>query len=171
MITAPTAVVYDLDSTIAHTVHRHDLFPTEWSRTARDAWVKYCMACPGDTPIEGTVQRMRMDWQHHQVHICTGRMIEAEALTKEWLEKYTIPYDALKMREVTDTEAVLNSDLKINYILWLRDQGVDVKLTYEDNPVISAHVAKKTGVPVLGINPFYPAGKEDRFYHTNPVNG
>lgn len=169
MITARTAVVYDLDSTIAHTVHRHDLFPTEWSREVRDVWVKYCMACPGDTPLEGTVARMRMDWQHHQVHICTGRMIEAESLTKEWLEKYAIPYDAIKMREFEDTEATKNSDLKISYILHLRDQDIDVKLVYEDNPVISAAIHEKTGVPVLGINPFYPPGKEDRFYQTNPV--
>lgn len=171
MINAPTAVVYDLDSTIAHTVHRHDLFPTEWSREARDAWVKYCMACPDDTPIAGTVARMRMDWPHYQVHICTGRMIETEALTKEWLGKYNIPYDALKMREFEDTEAVKNSDLKINYILHLRAKGTDVELMYEDNPAISAAIHKKTQVPVLGINPFYPPGKEDRFYHTNPVNG
>lgn len=166
---AKTAVVYDLDSTIAHTVHRHHLFPSAEQDGNVDAWIKYSQACPDDIPITGTVARMEMDAAYHQVHISTGRFDITRPETENWLAQYRIPYDFLKMR-VTDTLEEKNSLIKIRYIKQLEAQGITVLLVYEDSARVAAAISKGTGVPVLGINPFYPKHIVDEFRNEVPVS-
>lgn len=163
-----TAVVYDLDSTIANTVHRWDLFPVARETASLEAWIKYCQACPHDLPIEGTVTRMRMDAAYHQVHISTGRLDIARPETEAWLDQYRVPFDFLKMRPTT-TLAEKNSSIKIRYIQQLEAQGITVLLVYEDSARVAAQIRKGAGVPVMGINPFYPKHINDEFNNEEPV--
>jgi len=146
------AVVYDLDSTLADTRHRWNLNPR--ADPASD-WEKYSMACPGDLPIRGTITRMQLDWPYYQVHICTGRYNAARDLTVTWLEEHVGgSYDYLKMRSAGDHTP--NGVYKVKYIRDLSKSGVPVALFYEDWGEAAAYIAEHTGIPVLGINPFYP---------------
>ena len=162
---AKIAVVYDLDSTLADTRHRWHLNPRA---DPTSDWEKYSMACPDDLPIKGTIVRMQLDYMDYQVHICTGRSDAAHDLTVAWLDQHAGPaYDYLKMRLAGDHTP--NGVYKVNYIRELSKQGVPVALFYEDWGEAAAYIAEHTGVPVLGINPFYPediadleAGREVR---------
>lgn len=155
-----SAVVYDLDSTVAHTQHRWHLTPKEGNNLT---WADYSMACKGDTPLEGTVARMRLDWPQHEVHICSGRSGEALELTKEWLAEHGVRpwYDYLALGEIGDTRS--NAQIKIDYIKHLEASGRrEVVLVYEDWDIIAREIRAATGVPVLGVNPFYIRTEEER---------
>lgn len=148
---ANVAVIYDLDSTIADTRHRWNLNPLA---DPTSDWEKYSLACPGDTPITGTIARMGMDYPYFQVHICTGRSDVARDLTVTWLAQNYCQYDYLHMRPAGDHTP--NGVYKVNYIRELSKRFVPVALFYEDWGEAAAYIAKHTSIPVLGINPFYP---------------
>jgi hypothetical protein len=153
---AETAVVYDLDSTVALTQHRWHKSP---HRDPSSDWDKYSAACVDDAPNVGVLARMELDWPHHQVHIVTGRSASSEALTRSWLKRYTACYDYLYMRPSGDnTEPAL---VRVHYILRLQAQGTVVKLCYEDYDEAARVIYERTGVPVVGINPFYPAQADE----------
>lgn len=57
------------------------------------------------------------------------------------------------LREIGDIRP--NGVLKVDYINSLRERGFDPVLFYEDWPEAARMIQEKTGVPVLGINPFY----------------
>lgn len=151
MIGMASVVIYDLDSTVADTRHRWHLTPRN---NPSSDWEKYSLACTGDTVIAGTAKRMELDWYQHEVHICTGRSAAARELSSTWLDTHVGRFwDHLEMRPAGDTTA--NGLFKVQYIHRLREQGKRVELFYEDWEV-SARDIETAGVPVLGINPFYP---------------
>jgi hypothetical protein len=157
MKNAPTVVVYDLDSTVCDTRHRHHLIPDV---NPASTWEKYSLACRGDEPIDGTIARMRLDWPYHEVHIVTGRSAVARNATEAWLTAYAGEeshqyWDQLHMRP-TGTRT-RNGLFKVSYIKDLQGQGKHVALAYEDYKQAAEEITAVTGVPVLGINPFYAA--------------
>lgn len=145
-----TAVLFDLDSTLADTRHRWHLSP---KADPSSSWAKYCAARMGDTPIPGAVAAARLHYPHHQVNICSGSEVSAEQVTRAWLDRHRIPFDALVLR--TDPLAT-NADIKVSYIEFLRSVGIEPVLFYEDHPAVATEIYERTGVPALGVNPFYP---------------
>jgi hypothetical protein len=152
-----TAVIYDLDSTLCHTLHRWHLSPM---KDPAKTWADYAAACVNDTPLPGTLARMRLDWKHHQVHICSGRDASALQATEEWLAAHDACYDFLRLRGEGDRRP--NEVLKVDYVQEVRRAGVDVVLFYEDWGLAAHAIWKQTGVPVLGVNPFYPSESEQQ---------
>jgi len=145
-----TAVIFDLDSCLADTRHRWHLSPMA---DPSSTWTAYCAARLGDAPIPGTVAAARLHYPHHQVNICSGSEATAEEVTRAWLDLHRVPYDALVLR--TDPDAS-NADIKVGYIEFLRSVGVEPVLFYEDHPDVAREIYERTGVPVAGVNPFYP---------------
>lgn len=147
-----TAVIYDLDSTLADTRHRWHLAPAEGNTYT---WMDYAGACGKDPVIRGTAERMKMDWQQHEVHIASGRSGESYPQTVSWLESNALRpwYDYLTLRGIGDDRA--NSQIKIDRILYVESQGIQVVMVYEDHPAVGRAIIAATGVPVLGVNPFY----------------
>jgi uncharacterized HAD superfamily protein len=94
-----------------------------------------------------------MHYPHHQVNLCSGSEASAEQVTRAWLTLHRIPFDALVLR--TDPDAT-NADIKVGYIWFLRSFGIEPVLFYEDHPDVAREICERTGVPVLGVNPFYP---------------
>ena len=151
-----TVVVYDMDSTVAHTYWRWHLTPTQ---NPDSTWDDYAMACSGDTPLPGTVARMRLDWPEHQVHICTGRPEKSRELTQAWLREHVGPYwDHLELRPTGSR--MPNGDFKVQYTRQLQAAGLEVVLFYEDWSKVAAQIYSETKVPVLGVNPFYVSTTE-----------
>lgn len=150
MIGKLTAVIYDLDSTLADTRHRWHLAPREDNNLT---WVDYSGACMEDKVIRGTAVRMQLDWQQHELSIASGRGGESFSKTEQWLDMHALPYDYLVLRGIGDERA--NSQIKVDHILSVQARGVQVVLVYEDHPAVGRDIIAATGVPVLGVNPFY----------------
>jgi hypothetical protein len=150
-----TAVLVDLDSTLCDTRHRWHLSPMA---NPLSSWDIYCAARMGDLPIPGTVTLVRLLYPHHQVHICSGSGASSAKVTRSWLDLHRVPYDALRQRPEGNHEP--NADLKIAYIEQLHACGLQVVLFLEDHPDVGLQIPERTGVPVLGVNPFYPEDME-----------
>lgn len=132
-----TAVLFDRDSTLGHTRHRWHLSPMK------------------DPPIPGSVAAARLHWPHHRIHVCSGMDGSAYGANLNWLNWHKIPYDEVRLRPAGDTE-IPNADLKVSYILELRSRGIETVLCYEDWGPAATEIHERTGVPVVGVNPFYP---------------
>ena len=145
-----TAVLFDLDSSLADTRHRWHLSP---GADPESSWDRYCAARMGDAPIPGAVAAARLHYPHHQVNICSGSEASAEQVTRAWLDRHRVPFDALVLR--TDP-AARNADIKVRYIEFLRSVGIETVLFYEDQREVALEIYQRTRVPVLGVNPLYP---------------
>ncbi len=148
-------VCFDLDSTIADTLHRQWMVEEiKASRNKGPTWEDYSLACSDDKPIEGTIaltQQLKRNWL---VFIVTGRSSAARELTEDWLSKHQVAYDGLLMRPAGDRTP--NGQYKIDVINQLRDEGYKPVLFVEDFPEAAEEIRKATGVPVLLVNPGYP---------------
>jgi hypothetical protein len=150
--TLRTAVLFDRDSTLGNTRHRWHLSPM---KDPTSSWEMYAAACWWDPPIPGTVAAARLHYQHHRVHICSGMDGSAYETNLSWLERHRVPYDEVRLRRAGDVETP-NADLKVGYILELKSRGIETVLCYEDWGPAAADIERRTGVPVVGVNPFYP---------------
>lgn len=162
---AKTAVVFDKDSTLFNTFQRWHLSPM---RDPESSWERYSQACIDDEPIPGTIRAAELHWPHHQIHICTGASATAEHVARQQLVIAGVCYDYLKMKAIGDNRP--NEEYKIAYIEELRAAGVEVVLFYEDWGPAAHAIEERTGVPVVGVNPFYP---EDmvKFQQSKAVDG
>jgi hypothetical protein len=145
-----TVVVFDKDSCLFRTQQRWGLIPT---RNPESSWEDYSRACGGDEPIHGTIAAARLHWRWHQVHICSAANDAAEPEIRRLLDTHHVPFDGLKLRERGDDRS--GPDLKVAYIQALRAQGLEVVLFYEDYRDCATTIERETGVPVVGVNPFY----------------
>jgi hypothetical protein len=150
-----TAVLFDLDSTLGDTRHRWHLSPMA---NPLSSWEAYCGARMGDVPLLGPVTLARLLYPHHQIHICSGSEASSGDVTRSWLNMHRVPYDVLKQRPEGDRRK--NHVLKISYIEELHARGTRVVLFLEDHPEVAEEIPRATGVPVLGVNPFYPEDLE-----------
>lgn len=148
---ATTAVLFDKDSTLFNTYQRWHLSPM---RDPSSSWDAYSRACADDAPMPGTIRAAELHWPHHQVHICTGASTGAEQEARVQLVRYGVCFDYLKMKAPDDARP--NEEFKIAYVLELRESGTEVVLFYEDWGPAALAIYEKTGVPVVGVNPFYP---------------
>jgi predicted secreted acid phosphatase len=153
------AVTFDLDSTIADTLHRQWMVDEIMAKKpGAPTWDDYSMECVDDTPIAGTVALMRMlSSQGMLIFIVTGRSAAAKTMTRHWLEQNDIPCDALVMRPAGDRTP--NGKFKVEKIRYLAELDYKVILHVEDSPDIAKYIQEHTGIPVLLVNPAYP---EDR---------
>jgi hypothetical protein len=148
-------VVSDLDSSIADTMHRWHLVPKV---NPESSWEIFAAACPDDTPVPGTITSLRLHHAVARVHIVTGRSDTARPQTEKWLKRHSVPCDELRMW--TPDCSTHNGTYKVAYLTELKERGFNVVLCYEDWPESAAYITEHTGIPVLGINPFYPEGRD-----------
>lgn len=146
-----TAVLFDRDSCLSLTRHRWHLSP---SVDPDSNWDAYCAAAADDEPNPGVVTAAQLAWPHHQVHVCSGSNASAESVTRGWLTRHGVLFDGLRLRAAGDETP--NGLLKVTYIMELRARGIEVVLAYEDWGPAARDIAELAGVPVVGVNPFYP---------------
>jgi hypothetical protein len=150
---AQTAVLFDKDSTLFRTGHRWHLAPT---KDPSSDWHKYAQACLDDEPVYGVIRAAALHARHHQVHICSGAFDSALVQVTAQLAKHGVQYDYLALRRTGDERP--GGAIKAEYAMRLESQGIEVLLAYEDwEP--DARELEAVGVPVIGVNPFYPQDK------------
>ncbi len=143
-----SAVCFDLDSTLASTVHRRFLVPD--IKAGRATWHDYSMFCAKDAPVAGTVALARMLYPSRLICIVSGRSTRAEDLTREWLSRNDVPFDRVILR----SDDIDNKLFKVNSVRQLQAEGLSVELFVEDWNEVAAYITEQTGIPVLGVNPF-----------------
>jgi hypothetical protein len=149
-----SACCWDLDSTLAGTRHRFHLIEKIKAAGIADdvtGWNEHSLACADDEPIESAITLMRLLAPHHAQHIISGRSAVAEKLTRDWLEKYGVPFDEIRLRRPDDFTG--NAQIKINYVRELRERGLTVVLFFEDYPPVAQQIHEETGVPVVTLTP------------------
>jgi hypothetical protein len=159
-----TAVGFDLDSTLCDTRHRWGLSPMA---DPESTWDVYCAARLGDAPILGTVTTARLFYLTNQIHIWSGSEATSDAVTRTWLSRHRVPFDDLRQRPEGDHRP--NAELKISFILDLRERGIETVLYYEDMPDVATEIYDKTGTPVVVVNPCYPEDEEK--FRRGPYDG
>lgn len=145
-----TVVVFDKDSCLGDTRHRWHLVPKDGPAD----WEAYSMACGGDAPLRGTVALARLLYPANLIHVCSGSNDSSRQVTEQWMTRNRIPYDAIYQRPAGDKRE--NWQLKVDYVNFLQASGLEVVLFAEDHPDVGPRIEAETGVPVLGVNPFYP---------------
>jgi hypothetical protein len=143
-------VLSDLDSTLADVQHRAHLARLD-SQHPND-WIKYSLACINDTPMAGPVRTLQMLAETFPIYLVSGRNIEAQDATEEWLNLVGVPYEELRLHRSTDD--MHNGRYKVGYIQELRSRGYNPMLMLEDHLAVAAMV-EAVGVPVLSVNPRY----------------
>lgn len=151
-----TAVVFDLDSTIADTRHRHPMI--EQVRNGEKTWDDYAAAAVGDTVVPGTRRLVDLLWPYHEIHVITGRPVSTWEATKRWLVDNKVKADYIAC--LTPDGEVPDNDRKLWYLQQARLQDVEVVLYVEDWPDTVQKVMTDAGVPALCVNPMYPDDME-----------
>ena len=89
--------VFDLDGTLADLDHRlHHI-----KQDAPD-WDEFYDACDGDNPIAWVCDLIRMAAERGNILILSGRSAQVRKKTLTWLEKHSLPFDFMRMRNIGD---------------------------------------------------------------------
>jgi hypothetical protein len=146
-----TAVCWDKDSTIANTAHRHSMIPE--IQAGRKTWREYALACETDTPVLAARALMKMLAPKHLQIVTSGATEEAVVPIARWLLDKDFPADMIRLRPQGDM--VDNALLKVRMLRELEEEGIEVVLFVEDNPVTASVIESMTGIPVMLLNPCY----------------
>ena len=147
---------WDLDSTVCSTVHRRHVAQAIIAAGEEDneAWDRYAMMCSKDEPVPGSVALLG-ELLHSGFNVAiSGRSALAEELTWEWFFEHDVGFGAALLRAEGDYTP--NAEYKIRVLRELQAQGAEVRLFFEDWQEAGIEIAKATGIPVVGINPFDP---------------
>ena len=144
------AILFDLDSTIADTLHRQWMVPLiKAGGEGAPTWDDYSLACADDKPIESTIALMRTLARTHIIYIVTGRSDAARDLTENWLWEHGVPYAYVYMRPAGDRTP--NGAYKVRIIKHLYAFHVNPILFVEDYPEAADYIEKHAGIPVLRV--------------------
>lgn len=148
----PSKTVFvDLDSTLCDTSPRHHLILDDRSKMD---WEAYAMACGDDKPVEGVIRLVQMLARTRMflIVILSGRMEKADKLTREWLQRFDVPYHDLILRP-PDLEHLTNEQFKVQMMLqWLLEHPwTEPELVIDDWPPVAEKMLE-LGIPCLIVN-------------------
>jgi len=153
----PAAVVADIDSTLADTLHRQGLILQGEERENTD-WTAYAKACADDLPT-ATVPLLSLLKPHYKIILLTSRPEESRPETEAWMARHDVRFDRLVM----DGNSGLGT---VGYKLTgLRALMVeyDIKLLLEDSWNIRTAVEQELGIPTLVVRAYAPEALELRY--------
>lgn len=145
-------VIFDLDGTIALNDHRQHFLKQEPPN-----WDEFFLASKNDKPNEPVITMMlalATMFQHGRypdealIYIFSGRSDIAEDITREWLSRYGVPYDSLKMRK--DGDYTPDDQLKKQ---WLNKLGVENILFCVDDRQKVVDMWRNQGLTVFQVAP------------------
>ncbi len=139
------AVIFDIDGVLADAQGRQHYL--EWGD-----WHSFFDAC-GDDPVIAEIERLLELLDHSlTIVLLTGRPRRVRPHTLAWLERYSLRWDLLIMREYGDYSGV--DAFKRAAVADLLAHGLDVRLALDDDPKNHAmYVAE--GVPCIYIHSGY----------------
>ena len=142
--------IFDLDSTLADTRHRHKF--ADKVKAGEATWEQYSKMCVDDVPYPGVVKLAQTLSKLGKIIILTGRDNVAHDETVQQLKDFGVVYNVLRMRSPNDPYGSV--DYKVGIIKEWLALGFEIELVVEDwPPIIDALEA--LGVPCLCVNPRY----------------
>lgn len=146
-------MLWDLDSSLCDTRQRWGMIPA--IKRHEKTWDDYSMACIHDAPIPGPIALMQQMSAHGHVAL-SARSECALVLSWKWMRENDVPLDGMILRP---TGSRLNAGIwKVSKIRRLRKAGFSVVGMADDQADIARRIYHQTGVPVVGLNPFYEDG-------------
>ena len=129
-------VIFDLDGTLANIDERREKAmktngKLNWDKFSSDELIKK------DLPNMPVIKTAKLFHQSgFKIYVLSGRSIKTKKVTTQWLKKYDVPFDVLKMREKNDTrpdevikkEFVVELSILENIFLILDDREKVVKM-------------------------------------------
>lgn len=93
----PSAIICDLDGTLCNIDHR-----LKWMKTEKKHWPQFFLGIKDDSVNNWCESILRYMAREHVRVLCSGRGMEYEKPTRDWLAKHNIVYDRLFMRQAGD---------------------------------------------------------------------
>lgn len=120
-----TAII-DIDGTLADCRHRlHHVLPGQ-----RRDWEAFFAAMDEDDLIEPVAHVVRSMADQYKVVLCSGRPENYRAVTEAWLDRHSVPRDALYMRPAGDTRA--DHIVKAQILDGIKADGYDPFVVIDD---------------------------------------
>ena len=131
-----SAVIVDVDGTLAE-FYPHDV--SDWVLGSKKQWDPF-FAHMADAPVIETVAKLVkiLKAQGQQIVICSGRPDSHRDHTQRWLERHTIPFDAMYLRPEGD-DHVDDEIVKAALLTRMRDDGFAPWLVLDDRNAVVAH--------------------------------
>lgn len=98
MLERNSAVIVDLDGTLANCQHRVGILEEKGD----DRWDRFYDQCDRDQSIPWVINLVNELYPHHRIIIMTGRPERIRGKTAAWLGLHNVSYDALFMRKDGD---------------------------------------------------------------------
>jgi len=134
-------VIFDLDGTLALRQHRQHFIddkPADW-----DAYYEACIADDPNFPIINIANSLS-----YKIYILTGRSIQVETKTIDWLETFDVPWDKLFMRPKND----FTTDYELKK-KWVLEIGVkNIAMAFDDRNQ-SVAMMRDLGITCLQVAP------------------
>ncbi len=139
------AVIFDIDGVLADAAGRQHYL--EWGD-----WRRFFEAC-GDDPVVEEIERLlELLDPGLTIVLLTGRPRRVQPHTLGWLERFSIRWDLLIMREYGNYAGV--DEFKRATLADLREYGFDIRLALDDDPKNHAMYVSE-GVPCIYIHSGY----------------
>jgi phosphoglycolate phosphatase-like HAD superfamily hydrolase len=124
-LTPRQAVIFDIDGVLADAAGRQHYL--DWGD-----WRSFFDACGDDPVIEEIERLLELLDERLAVVLVTGRPRRVQPHTLAWLERYSIRWDLLIMREYGDYSGV--DHFKRSVVHDLKGYGFDLRLALDDDP-------------------------------------
>ena len=144
------AVIFDMDGVLSDAAGRQ-----RFLTAGRPDWNAFFEACGDDPLIAEMARLLELLDRDLQVVLLTGRPLRVRPQTLSWLERFSLRFDLLVMRDRGDYTKV--SQFKRRTVAQLRAHGFDLALAFEDDPVNRA-MFEAEGVPCIYIHSGYYGG-------------
>ncbi|MBT2786111.1 MULTISPECIES: HAD family acid phosphatase [unclassified Halomonas] len=131
-----SAVIVDVDGTLAE-FHPHQV--SDWVLGSQKQWEPF-FAHMAEAPVVEAVARLVkiLKAQGQQIVICSGRPDSHREHTQRWLERHTIPFDAMYLRPEGD-DHVDDEEVKAALLNQIRRDGFAPWLVLDDRDAVVAH--------------------------------
>ena len=141
------AVVFDVDGVLSDAAGRQHFL-----EAARRDWAAFFDACGDDPVVEEVARVLELLDPDVTVVLLTARPLRVQPQTLAWLRRYEIRWDLLVMRPVGRQLPAL--EYKRQAVGQLRDQGLDLRLAFEDDRR-NVDMVHAEGVPCVYIHSGY----------------
>ena len=167
-------VVFDLDGTLANVDARRKKAYVEETDIARilDDKPKWKFDWSifhdpenvmKDKPNDVIIEMCRALYlRGYRIYITSGRTDKLKDVTREWLDKYKVPYDRLYMRTKED-RYIKDSTLKEK---WLKEFEYPVQMAVDDRTSV-VNMWRRNGIEVLALEDRTVANSTDRYWKIN----
>lgn len=128
-----SAVIVDVDGTLAE-FHPHQA--SDWVLGSQKQWEPFFAHMAEAPVIEAVAKLVKiLKAQGQQIVICSGRPDSHREHTQRWLERHTIPFDAIYLRPEGD-DHVDDEEVKTALLNQMRHDGFAPWLVLDDRDAV-----------------------------------